>query len=262
MDGSHLITLARFARDSYPEPYESEADWRERLGDYLQDNDLKFYQNSGTDAFTFRGRDALFVIVRGTHGTFDVLTDLASLREPSPIGGKIHKGFNASARRLWLSIMETVLDALDDGFGIYLGGHSLGAGVVTALAARMWSRGIPVDGVLAMASPRVGDWKFSRQLRPIHILRTQNNRDPVSHLPAFWFGYAHAGIWAYFDRNKECHIKPSLAFVLHDKIRSAISDGFGLWGSIGDHSSALHCHLIEKNIPKLSSALAEGTPHA
>ena len=254
MNSRELLTLARFSRDAYPESHESEADWRDRIKSYLPDAHLSFHQNSGSDGFSFRLRGSFYVVVRGTYGTFDWLTDFAKKKESSTLAGKIHSGFKASARRLWLAgVCEALIEAVEDDHRILIGGHSLGAATAIDIAARTWARGLPVDGVLAMNSPRVGDWKFAKAMESINVIRTQNNRDPVSHVPSALSGFKHTGRRIYFDRSGECHVNPSWAYVLHDKITSLWTEGL-LVSTFADHSADYNCNLIEKNVSKILQA--------
>lgn len=101
---------------------------------------------------------------------------LQATKAPDQREAKIHSGFLAQFMQVRVAVVEADL---------YIG-HSLGAALAT-IAGWYWRK-----PVIAMASPRVGDKTFAEQADS-YILRVSNKGDPVTHLPAWWQGYRHAG---------------------------------------------------------------------
>jgi len=75
---------------------------------------------------------AVVIVFRGSANASDALTDLCA--EPTERG---HEGFFRSAEWFSENLKETVINALPEGYRVIITGHSLGAGVTTALVS-LW----------------------------------------------------------------------------------------------------------------------------
>jgi hypothetical protein len=87
-----------------------------------------------------RERRVVIVALRGTANILDSITNLTCSTVPLPGGGVAHEGMLAAARELAAGpVGETVVAALaqNPGYGLWVVGHSLGAGVASLLVA-LW----------------------------------------------------------------------------------------------------------------------------
>lgn len=145
---------------------------------------------------TVDGTDnAVVVTVRGTEITndfslFDIIRDLRFLPMPDKDSGISHAGMlwgaNLVARELARRLKETNRQRLP----LYLGGHSLGAGVSLLMVPEMARRGYHVKKWVGLGTPRVvwhegNRWRYAGV--PLHAYRY--GRDLVTYLPPTWLGY-------------------------------------------------------------------------
>jgi hypothetical protein len=211
--------------------------------------DLTYIHSSGVDAFILRCKNTVFVIVRGTDGSFDWLTN-SMVSKISFNVGKVHKGFFHSGKRLF-SEVERYVDFTDR---IIFIGHSLGAATVTVAGVLMENSGYEnIRGVIALSSPRVGNKSFA-QFADIslgdRLIRTQSTRDFVSRVPPFFLNYCHCGKHIYFDRIGRIHIKPSMIYQMHDWLMAVINDLFSgtfFKKIFSSHSALHHADLVYDN---------------
>lgn len=115
-----------------------------------------------------RERKAVIVALRGTANILDSITNLTCSTVPMPGGGAAHEGMLAAAKELAAGpVGETVGQQLraNPGFGLWVVGHSLGAGVASLLVA-LWREQYPFVQGYAFAPPGILSLDLARSLRP------------------------------------------------------------------------------------------------
>ena len=218
--------LAQLCIDAYPD-YEEEHEWRNRLR--IKWPGIEFHQESGQSAFSFIEDNRLFVIYRGTELSFNWITNFMIGKHDMTSGAKVHRGFHIASTTLWSQglIGQKIMTAIGNDMRVVLAGHSLGAAMATITAWVCQFSGMPIEMLLAMNSPRVGNLKFAWLLDAelgARWVRTQHSRDIVSDSPPSFLGYKHGGKHVFFDRNREASINPRWGFVEWDRWLERWSD--------------------------------------
>jgi pimeloyl-ACP methyl ester carboxylesterase len=73
----------------------------------------------------------------------------------------VHRGFHTALDGGWDTIRGELERAAEDGLPLWFAGHSLGGGLAQLAAMRAAEEGLPVAGVYAFGSPKVGDPAFA-----------------------------------------------------------------------------------------------------
>jgi triacylglycerol lipase len=203
----------------------------EDIEEALNSNDMDLFgcfDEKNTQAFIAFDDDKMIVSVRGTDGLADAMTDL-NVDLVDGVGGRVHDGFNTSASRLWRFVWNAVRNRGNR--SLFLTGHSLGAGIATILTARLvQQKDEPVNGLYVYGMPRAGDKKFARNFNAsfgTQTFRFVNNNDVVTRTPFRSMGFAHVGLFIYFDE--------------HGNVRSDI----GWWEKLLDRISGRWHDLFE-----------------
>lgn len=206
--------------------YQTEETIKEKLKSqdmYLVD----FFNEQNTQAFICADDDKLIISVRGTDGLADAMTNI-NVDLVDGVGGRVHDGFNTSASRLWKSVMEVI--AHRGQRSLFITGHSLGAGIAAILTARLvQQKHEPVNGLYVYGMPRAGDKEFARNFDITFGTRTfrfVNNNDIVSRTPFRSMGYAHVGIFIYFDEHGQVRSDIGWWEKLLDRINGRMRDIF------------------------------------
>ena len=100
----------------------------------------------------------------------------------------VHRGMAMRARRMQDASVRFCKDHLAPGESVVLAGWSLGGGTIICLAAQLASRGIPVDSVHVLGTPRLGNARFAAWYDDLSGLGKKTTRyatpcDPVPWLP-------------------------------------------------------------------------------
>lgn len=114
-----------------------------------------------------RERRVVIVALRGTANILDSITNLTCSTVPMPSGGAAHEGMLAAARELAAGPVGAMVDRElqgNPGFGLWVVGHSLGAGVASLLVA-LWRDKYPFVQGYAFAPPGVLSLDQARALR-------------------------------------------------------------------------------------------------
>ncbi len=119
-------------------------------------------------------------------GNVDILTNISHFKVPAaPLlgfanSGEIHGGYAMAALELNLLIdlIEPVIQLKNR--PIFISWHSLDGATATLLAKRMKQQDYNIQAAYVYAPPKVGDRKFSTELRNnLNLFVTWNYRDPV-----------------------------------------------------------------------------------
>ena len=139
---------------------------------------------------SLRARDAMALLaLRGTQpdDVSDIANDLqANLVAWTESAGRVHAGFASAARSLLPRIKQWLGQAGIDSKGLIVTGHSLGAAMATLVATAL-----PVEWLVTLGSPRVGDQDFVRTVKAANSVRIVDCCDVVTELPPAIGGYTH-----------------------------------------------------------------------
>ncbi|MEO1297106.1 MAG: lipase family protein [Cyanobacteria bacterium J06636_16] len=122
--------------------------------------------------------------------------------------GEVHRGFQEA----WESVEKRVVIQLKKWWTpdkyFWITGHSLGGALASLAAISLEYQGFKVNGLYTFGQPRVGDWKFTRQVNVRmcnRMFRYVNNNDVVPMVPPQFNVlnptrlYGHMGQFRYFD---------------------------------------------------------------
>ena len=143
------------------------------------------FDGGGTQAFlAVRERDRMAVLAfRGTEKDFDdIKTDL-NARFFHKDGARIHHGFHDAFEAVAPAVRSAVSRLAQDGYKIYITGHSLG-GALALIAARALDSD-QVAACYTFGSPKVGDSELGDAIKP-PIYRIVNAADAVPRVPPTW----------------------------------------------------------------------------
>jgi len=179
--------------------------------------------------FAKHGTLPLAVIAfRGTESLNDGLVDGKFLRNEFQFAGLdtlVHSGF-AGALETVEPALRTKMRSLDPETRVWVTGHSLGAALATVFVGKLMNDGEDqqIGGLHTFGSPRVGNSAYAKQFeklaeeRGIALLRFQNERDPVVHMPPrfgdiFYYHVTHA---TYFQSDGALRIYLSRSVLPRD----------------------------------------------
>lgn len=142
----------------------------------------------------------VFLVFRGTEPTAwnQWATNANCSIAPFCIGG-VHKGFLKSVDLIWPQVIQGLRDIRANGTRrLFVGGHSLGAGMSQAAVSRLAFEpgGFDVCAVYNFGGPRALDVTAAMQYNQrlgARTFRVVNNHDIVCEVPLEVMGYAHVG---------------------------------------------------------------------
>lgn len=143
----------------------------------LQLDDYSAFEDDDTCAVYGEGRDANYLIFRGTFNTAGWITDLDF--KPTNHGafpGKIHEGFG----KAWDQFNVWFNKRYESDKQLYIIGHSLG-GALATLATYIY----PATKTFTFGQPSVGDSVFADYFGKHPFERYVNGTDPVPHIAPF-----------------------------------------------------------------------------
>lgn len=249
----NAIALAHCAKWAYL----NEADIKNKVTTELGLTKFRFIHVSISDTEVFVAGDDKKIIVafRGTEPTKlkDVITDVKFSLVYGPLG-KVHSGFIQSLNSCWREVALTIRQFHDNNQTLWFTGHSLGAALATLAVAKMVEFGYPVNGLYTFGQPRVGEQRFVDNLNKEmsnSYFRFVNNNDAVTRVPLRTMGYHHAGVFMYFDKDKNLSNDSRLWDIFKDRIQGRI-DALGEKGTdgINDHNMDLYVAGTIKNVNK------------
>jgi triacylglycerol lipase len=162
---------------------------------------VKYYDNSGAQAYVVWNEDNVIVVFRGTQPDQfnDIKADLNVWPKKSLLAGRVHLGFEKEVSKLWELVKHQVLDVrfnqtLQKNRKLFVTGHSLGGAMATIVAGRLPS----VTCLCTFGSPKVGNREYCKSNITNHI-RFVNNNDIVPSVPPAIFTYKHHGELCYIN---------------------------------------------------------------
>lgn len=196
-----------------------------------------FYEDKKTDTqfFLFHSDDFITCTFRATESSKwkDIKRDLkfwkVKASEQGHRFGKVHRGFKGGVMSVWPGkILEKIYVALDEGRGIRIHGHSLGASEGAYLA---WDlahvHGIRANEVYLFGSPRLGNGKFANAYNDLLYnvtFNVWNYRDPIPTMPFAHWNFRHFGRIVYYDKCGNQHLSPKRSFVFKNRLFSSFRD--------------------------------------
>lgn len=168
-----------------------------------------------------------------------VLTNfnIAKIRIPGENSAvKAHRGFWNAAAVAYPTLKRMVNDHRKGGKKLWITGFSLGGALAAITGYRLVKDGIPVDGVVSFGAPRTGNSKFCKRLNQTLPLyhRWIYDRDLVTMIPPFLFGFRHAGKANVIKENGRIKLDTSQAL---------------LFGKSKSHKLPLYMQPIHAQLP-------------
>lgn len=169
------------------------------------------------NAMVCSDENSVFLIFRGTEPTAwnQWVTDAQTRRTPFVIG-TVHRGFLSAVDLIWPEIMSHLQEADPDRKKrLFVGGHSLGAGMSQVASARLASpeNDRCPEAVYNFGCPRaldsVGARLYNEQLGS-RTYRVVNNNDIVCRIPLKVMGFSHVGQLKYLTSDGKLRDKLSL----------------------------------------------------
>ncbi|MGD1862444.1 MAG: hypothetical protein ACFB0E_21050 [Leptolyngbyaceae cyanobacterium] len=184
------------------------------------DDDFKYLFSRVTDtqAFLFRKNQHIVLVFRGSQQAADWTTNfkfrmkqfaISNTQQTDAIpAGEVHRGFQDA----WQSVEKRVIGKLRQWWEpgksqLWITGHSLGGALAALAATSLEYQRFTVAGLYTFGQPRVGDWKFTRQVNDHmgdRMFRYVNNNDVVPMIPPQFNPvnpgrlYGHMGQFRYF----------------------------------------------------------------
>jgi len=225
--------------------------------------------NVDTQAAVLWNADAVILVFRGSEG-YDRqkkingsklladwgLTDfLATYRTVSKWGRgvKVHAGFanalhkGAPGQDSAYNQLKTKIVPRLKGRTLWVTGHSLGAALATLAAMDLQTDRVPVQGVYAFGSPRVGNARFKaafdRAFKGRPLQRWVNDRDIVPlNPPAPPLDYQHVG--------QTNNITETGQVRLDDREYRRTKNGLPIIGDLAHHDTATYLQRMYANLPR------------
>lgn len=193
---SKSLLFAELARASYFSRGEAG-----RLANEIGMPEVRFYDRDGAQAYIFASQHDAIVTCRGTepHEWNDIRADLDAVTDVAETVGRVHRGFKREVDDLWPRL-EKALQSNER--PLWFVGHSLGGAMAAICAGRCKLSHIPSNpsGLFTYGAPRIGNRRYVNYVR-LPYFRWVNNNDIVPRVPPRLFGYRHAGVEVYLDRN-------------------------------------------------------------
>ena len=212
-----------------------------------QATDFKWVENQETDtqAYICSDDEAAWVSFRGTEfdgpdKLKDLETDLNFKLVPGHFGEE-HQGFGIACRSVYDEITSHLIKYRLRNLPIYVGGHSLGAGIAENFCARALFYHNPVSKLFIMGGPRTmsrGTAGIFGTLWGHNVHTVVNNNDIVTRIPPRIFGYGHVKNrnMHYLTEDGELITDPGQWELFLDRVKGRFYD-FGEFGTDGlkDH---------------------------
>lgn len=164
-----------------------------------------FYNNDGSQAYSFSNEKDIVIAFRGTEPNEwnDIKADMDATKALAETVGRVHRGFKKEVDDIWpeleqmLSANQKILNKR-----LWFTGHSLGGAMASICAGRCLLSEIKTspEQIHTFGSPRVGTKRYINHAK-VDYYRWVNNNDIVTHTPPAWLGYRHSGKEMYLDSN-------------------------------------------------------------
>ncbi len=170
-----------------------------RLG-FSQTN---FYNNDGSQAYSFANDDDIVIAFRGTEPNEwnDIKADMDATKALAETAGHVHRGFKKEVDDLWPELEKMLVSNKKNlAKKLWFTGHSLGGAMASICAGRCLLSHIDTapEQIHTFGSPRVGTKRYINHAK-VDYYRWVNNNDIVTRSPPAWLGYRHAGKEMYLD---------------------------------------------------------------
>lgn len=200
---------------------------------------IAFLQKDNHVVIVLQIGESVILAFRGTDDMKDVVDDLRIL-PTSTQWGKVHRGFLSGINTLWPLVLDTVSRISAKEKGIWVTGHSLGAGMAVLASMKAATDGVAnVNGIYAFAQPRVGNIPFKEKFDEIFEgkhYRFETPRDEVPKQPPLYFS---PGLLVYLSRKDEVWRNPSWLRKFLDQMQRETL------GLVGEHSMLEYLRIVE-----------------
>ena len=197
---ARALLLAELSMIAYLHP-----DQTEKAAKRLGFTDTVFYENDGSQAYSFANDSDIVIAFRGTEPNEwnDVKADLDATKALAETVGHVHRGFKKEVDDIWPELEKMLVSHKSNlNKNLWFTGHSLGGAMASICAGRCLLSHIETtpEEVHTFGSPRVGTKRYINYAK-INYYRWVNNNDIVTHTPPAWLGYRHSGKEMYLDAN-------------------------------------------------------------
>ena len=190
--------------------------------------------------------DNVFLIFRGTEPTAwkQWATDANFIKKPFCIGS-IHRGLANTVDLIWPGIMNCLRNEyVGKNKRLFLGGHSLGAGMSQVAASRLeFEESLHPAAIYNFGCPRAlnsdGANLYNQRLGS-RTYRVVNNNDVVCNLPLESMGFSHVGQFKYISADGKLHDDPGYWWLLLD----------GVWGAAKNISELRILDAVVDHLPE------------
>ncbi|MFM7261630.1 MAG: lipase family protein [bacterium] len=228
------------------------------------------------EAVVFTTTDAVIVVFRGSESSTaadlrDWVTNAAAVFHKLPSGSgypdksAVHTGMWNATSRIYRELKSTVDRAARGGRKVWITGHSLGGAMASLFAGRYIRDGGSVQGVVTFAAPRCANGAFGAFVtdRARSVQRWANKNDIVPMVPLDidlepFDGYDGAnGVYRHFGRTASIR-KNDTIDLSGEEVRCPNADY--VTGDAGQHSMALYCQAIRREMPAATRELVPNAP--
>lgn len=162
-----------------------------------------FYNNDGSQAYSFSNKQDIIIAFRGTEPNEwnDIKADMDATKALAETVGHVHRGFKQEVDDLWPQLEKMLLSQKQNlNKKLWFTGHSLGGAMASICAGRCLLSHINTqpEQVHTFGSPRVGTKRYINHAK-VDYYRWVNNNDIVTRTPPAWLGYRHSGKEMYLD---------------------------------------------------------------
>ena len=162
-----------------------------------------FYNNDGSQAYSFANERDIVIAFRGTEPNEwnDIKADMDAKKALAETVGHVHRGFKKEVDDLWPELEQMLVSHKHNlSKKLWFTGHSLGGAMASICAGRCLLSHINTrpEQVHTFGSPRVGTKRYINHAK-VDYYRWVNNNDIVPRSPPVWLGYRHAGKEIYLD---------------------------------------------------------------
>ena len=199
---ARALLLSELSMIAYLRPEQTE-----KAAKRLGFTDTVFYENDGSQAYSFANDSDIVIAFRGTEPNEwnDVKADLDATKALAETVGHVHRGFKKEVDDIWPELKKMLVSHksnLDK--KLWFTGHSLGGAMASICAGRCLLSTIDTrpEEVHTFGSPRVGTKRYINYAK-INYYRWVNNNDVVTRTPPAWMGYRHSGKEMYLNANGE-----------------------------------------------------------
>ena len=191
-------------------------------------NDTTFYNNDGSQAYSFANESDVVIAFRGTEPNEwnDIKADMDATKALAETVGHVHRGFKKEVDDLWPQLEEMLVDNKQNlAKKLWFTGHSSGGAMASICAGRCLLSHIDTqpEQVHTFGSPRVGTQRYINHAK-VDYYRWVNNNDIVPRSPPAWLGYRHSGQEIYLDSNG--HVKTLNAVERRADMWKGVISGF------------------------------------